>query len=219
MDQNWDNTPPVPYQTYSLDHIRCNSLPVYPLFHIYITTADGVVVEAIKTDLNGDQHHTKCVAVSVDRSQSSFGQHLELTGSLYHVKQVMGSNYSDYIVGNKKPNVLNSGMGADYLEGEIGTDMYIVADGSGLTVINNFADDKKEDLVIIDSPYKSIEILKDLPHLVLYSNDTIVHISNWFNGMKWQHVVFSSKGFVHFAVIEKRSGVIRKLPFLLPSSS
>lgn len=64
-------------------------------------------------------------------------QHLELTGSLYHVRQVIGSNYSDRIVGNEKPNVLNGGVsGTDYLEGKNGTDTYIVEDGSGLTVIN-----------------------------------------------------------------------------------
>jgi hypothetical protein len=65
--------------------------------HIHITTADRVDVEAIKTDLNGDQYRTKCVAVSVDRYQSSFRQHLELTGRFYHVQGVMGSNYSDYM--------------------------------------------------------------------------------------------------------------------------
>jgi hypothetical protein len=97
--------------------------------------------------------------VSVDRSQSSFGQHLELTGRFYHVKRVMGSNYSDYIVGNEKPHVLNGGiMVTDYLEGKNGTDAYIVEDGSRLAVVNNFADDNKEDLVIIDGLYESIEV-------------------------------------------------------------
>jgi hypothetical protein len=38
---------------------------------------------------------------------------------------------------------------------------YIVEDGSGLTAVNNFADDNKEDLVIIDSLYESFEVTKD----------------------------------------------------------
>lgn len=189
--------------------------------HIYITTADGVVVEAIKTDLNGDQHRSKCVAVSVDRSRSSSGQHLELTGSLYNVKQVIGSNYSDSIVGNEKPNVLNGGIsGADYLEGKNGTDTYIVKDGSGLTLINNFAEDNKEDLVIINIPYKSIEVMKDSLHLVLFNSDsdnTKVNLSNWFNGTKWQHVLFTSNDFIRFTVMEDDE-IIAKHPFLIDLS-
>ncbi len=103
--------------------------------HIYITTADGVVVEATKTELDDASHHINCAAVSVDKSKSSSGQVITLTGSFSEVKQVTGSNYSDHIYGNEKPNILIGGLGIDHLEGNNGTDTYIVESGLSSTTL------------------------------------------------------------------------------------
>lgn len=106
--------------------------------HIFITTADGVAIEPQRTNTS----NASCMAISIDFSNSLVGQQVELKGSFEHVRQVIGSNFSDNIVGNENPNILNGGLAeVDYLEGNNGSDTYIIKEGSGLTTINNFTND------------------------------------------------------------------------------
>ena len=107
--------------------------------HLHISTADGVVIDVTKSDLDVDNHRTFCAAVSVDKSKSSTGVTIALIGTFSEVKFVLGSNYSDTIIGNDKPNTLNGGLGYDRLQGGNGADTYVVQEGSGTKVINNLA--------------------------------------------------------------------------------
>lgn len=56
---------------------------------------------------------------------------ITLTGMFSEVKVVRGSNYSDTIIGNDKPNTLNGGLGYDYMEGGNGADIYVIEEDSG----------------------------------------------------------------------------------------
>jgi Ca2+-binding RTX toxin-like protein len=74
---------------------------------------------------------------------------VSLTESLSHVKQVIGSNYSDNIIGNDLPNILNGGLGSDNMQDGNGADIYIVEEDSGNKTIDNYANDLEEDLLVI----------------------------------------------------------------------
>ena len=191
--------------------------------HIYITTADGVVVEVTKTEIDDSVNHlVKCAAVSMDKSKNPSGEVIRLTGSFSEVKQVIGTNYSDHIYGNEKPNILNGGLGTDHLEGKNGTDTYIVEYGSGITVIDNFAEDRQEDLLIFNVPYEEISVRRENSHLVLYNSMNSVHTTskflNWFNGEMWQHIMFASRDHIRFMVKEDGFGILRKHPFIIDLS-
>ena len=73
--------------------------------HIYVTTGDGVVIEATRTGVSNSQYGTSCAAVSVDKSRSSSSETVTLSGRYSEVKQVVGSNFSDVITGNELPNI------------------------------------------------------------------------------------------------------------------
>ena len=128
--------------------------------HLHISTADGVVIDVTKSELDANNHQTSCTAVSVDKSKSSNGITLTLTGSFAEVEFVLGSNYSDTIKGSDKRNTLNGGLGSDYIEGGNGEDTYIVQEDSGSKTINNFATDNEGDLLHMGIPYINIIVEK-----------------------------------------------------------
>ena len=192
--------------------------------HIYISTADGVVVEVTKSELDQSNHRTLCAPVTIDKSKSSMGQSVTLTGDFSNVKQVIGSNHSDTIIGNSKANTLNGVLGDDYLQGGNGPDMYIVQQGSGFQTINNYATDNQEDLLYISLPYTTIAVERVDSNLILYHsldhNDTQIQVSSWFNGQDWQHMTFASSDHVTFTVQDDdtSTAIARKHPLTIDLS-
>ena len=185
--------------------------------HLHISTADGVVIDVTKSDLNVDNHRTYCAAISVDKSKSSVGVTVTLTGSFSEVEFVLGSNYSDTIIGNDKPNTLNGGLGNDHMQGGNGADTYVVEENSGRKVINNFAVDSEEDLHI-GIPYVDIAVEISRFNLILYcssSNDTQVEVLSWFDEQHPQHMTFVSSDYVMFIVNEDDLGIARKHPLTI----
>ena len=179
-------------------------------------------MEVIKSDLELNYHRTLCAAISVDKSRSSSGESVSLAGSLSHIKQVIGSNYSDVIIGNDLPNILNGGLGSDNIQGGNGADIYIVEENSGSKTIDNYASDLEEDLLVIGIPYTDIAVEKVQLNLVLFSSnnrkDNEVSLTSWFSGQTWQHLVFTSVDYVRFAVEEDDMGVVKKHPLTIDLS-
>jgi Ca2+-binding RTX toxin-like protein len=191
--------------------------------HIYVTTADGVSFEAKTTETDAANYHVKCAAVSIDKSRSSSGQQVRLTGNFSEVIQVKGSNYSDRIYGNEKPNILIGGSGTDYLWGGNGTDTYIVERGTGTTQIANFANDKKEDVLVFDIPYTDIGVERQFSNNLLLYNlsnraDTMAQVLNWFFQSQWQHMMFSSRDHIRFTVKLNEAGIPIKHPYIIDLS-
>ena len=190
--------------------------------HIHIATKDGVVIEVTESELSNGQHQVNCNAVSVDKSSSTSAETLILTGLLSEVKQVTGSNYSDVITGNEKPNILNGGLGNDQITGENGSDIYLMNRGGGIDTIYNYATDKQEDTIVFGTPYIEIAVEKNLSDLVMFdsidraSTQAILH--SWFEGSEWQHAVFVSSDYIRFVVTEDDDGIPRKHPLSIDLS-
>ena len=159
--------------------------------------------------------------MSVDKSRSSSGVTITLTGMFSEVKVVRGSNYSDTIIGNDKPNTLNGGLGYDYMEGGNGADiLYVIEEDSGSKIINNFAIDNNiiEDLLYIGIPYIDITVETEDLNLTLNcssGNDTRVELMSWFSGYQWQHMTFISSDYVMFTVNEDDTGMAKKHPLTI----
>jgi len=83
-----------------------------------------------------------------------------------------------------------------------GRDVYIVQSYGGNTIIDNFAEDNKRDMVIINVPYDDIicnRINNDLD--ILYRNTHHIRISNWFvpgNTDYYGHISFKSQDGIIF---------------------
>ena len=72
------------------------------------------------------------------------------------IENVLGTEYSDLLIGNNDNNILRAYAGDDtifpyggfdLLEGGLGSDLYMLDEASGPKVINNFATDKALDMV------------------------------------------------------------------------
>ncbi len=133
-----------------------------------------------------------------------------------------GSNYSDIIIGNDLPNILNGGLGSDNMQGGNGADIYIVEEDSGSKIIDNYANDLEEDLLLIGIQYSDIAVEKLQSNLILFSSNNHkkneINLSSWFSGRKWQHLVFTSGDYVRFTVEEDDLGVVRKHPLTIDLS-
>ena len=190
--------------------------------HIYMTTGDGVVIEATRTGVSNSQYGTSCAAVSVDKSRSSSSETVTLSGRYSEVKQVVGSNFSDVITGNELPNILNGGLGSDHLKGGNGADTYIVQGDSGIKTIDNFASDNEEDVISIGIPYVNISVNEVQSNLILKDStdhtSTQVTLSSWFRGPKWQHAIFTSKDYIRFTVMKDATGTVQKHPLTIDLS-
>ena len=193
--------------------------------HMYIATMDGIGVEVMKTDLSGTQHDVTCAAVSVDKSRSTSSETVILTGSFSEVTQVIGSNYSDTIVGNDKANILRGGRGNDYLKGGNGSDMYLVKKGDDTITIDNYAFDREQDTLIIGVIYSEIAVRVDPSNpsnLIIYDStsaaETQIKLTSWFDGAEWQHLSFVSKDYVQFKVGEDEDGLPLKHPLSIDLS-
>ncbi|XP_033647599.1 uncharacterized protein LOC117307061 [Asterias rubens] len=186
--------------------------------HIYLATQDGVVIGVPKSEVNNAQYQISCSAVSVDKSSSTSAETLTLTGSLSQVKQATGSNYSDVITGNEKPNILSGGLGDDEITGANGSDIYLVNRGGGRDTINNYATDKQVDTIIFGVPFAEILVEKSRQtDLVMHAltgdrSTTQVTLQSWFTGSDWKHAVFVSSDYITFEVKEDSNGIPRKHP-------
>ena len=177
--------------------------------HIQMVSKDGILMEPTSAEVDGDEYSISCDAVVVDRTGSTEGQTLILTGRFEHVKDVYGSNYSDTIIGNGLGNLINAGMGDDKLEGGGGKDVYIIDEKDGNDIINNFASDYELDTIVFSVDYIRIKSEIDGSDLILSDSSTPSHslrLDRWFSNSVFQHAVFLSKDYVQFTVELDNSG-------------
>ena len=176
--------------------------------HLYILAKDGVGIEVTDTVINGRDIGTTCNPVWIDKSRSTEGVEITLTGPFSKVKQVTGSNFTDHITGNDNANTIRGGLGDDYVEGGNGPDIYIINEGDGHDQINNFAADKVDDSLVFTIPYKNIAVRREENNLILSDSrdlagrQTIVTFQSWYLDSRYQHMQFVSKDYVRFVIGE-----------------
>ena len=174
--------------------------------HIFIVTQDGIGIEVTETEIELNKVEASCNPVSVDKSRSEYDENIRLENDFKHVKQVIGSNNIDNIVGNDIANTLVGGLDDDFLEGGNGPDVYLVKKGDGIDTINNFAIDEIEDTLIFGINYENVIVKQHNYDLVLCDSEnaaetvTTVEVKNWFKSSQHQHMAMVSKDYVRFVI-------------------
>ena len=174
--------------------------------HINIITNDEIEISVTDTGISGNNYQTICNPISIDKSRSKIGVHLDLTDiEFVEVKRAVGSNFSDTIIGNNNDNLLVGGLGNDFISGEMGEDVYVVKKGDGVDTIDNFSSDKKNDTILFGVDYNDISVSRQLNNLLVFDSkapsNTKLIMKFWFNGPNYQHTTFVSKDYITFLVV------------------
>ncbi|XP_031752259.1 uncharacterized protein LOC116408727 [Xenopus tropicalis] len=169
--------------------------------HMSFKSLDGTMFTIGEVQLNG---RVTLAASYLDYSTSDKGMEINLLNPPWDtVVSVIGTNFSDVIVGNKLNNVLQGGTGTNSLTGHEGKDMYIIHEKETCDTIDNFAHDDQTDIVELPAEYRNLRVVLDPPQSLKIwdsSRKACVIIKDWKKGWQWQHVVFKSIDFVVFQV-------------------
>ena len=105
-------------------------------------------------------------------------------------------NYHYNLYGRGGDDVFYLGPQMSQVTGGEGSDVYVIQSDSGRTVIDNFAQDIKRDIVVINVPFDDISCLKSSSNLDLkYSNTHHIRVNDWFtpaNPDYYRHMSFRS---------------------------
>ena len=186
--------------------------------HLNILSKDGIIMEPTETTINNGEYSISCDATMIDKTESKEDQQITLAGKFSRVKNVFGSNYSDVIVGNELPNIINCGRGNDFLEGGDGKDVYVIGGNDDRDHINNYAKDMKEDTIVFSIPYTRIVAGKTGNNLLLFdkkNSNSELQMQNWFSSSLYQHATFLSKDFVQFTVELNANGGLLLVPLTI----
>ena len=108
---------------------------------------------------------------------------------------------------------MKGGKGRDRITGGEGRDVYVIHKEDVGDIIDNFATDDKDDLLLIDFDYNHITVSQVNSDLVLKVLDShIVTITNWMNGKSWQHIVVKTIDGISFRFEKSRENIVHKIP-------
>ena len=216
----------------SSHHIRINNwfTPGDPNYyrHMSFRSLEGVIfVPKATSPTNSDvETQVQCTAVALDKNSEKHPiPPIDLQSSNYRdVKQVVGSDHPDTIIGNNVNNIIDGGKGADRLSGGRNEDTYIIRANEGCDVINNDAADyaTATDVVVFDVKYAKIAVQISGQDLSVYDQDheqtSCFSVENWALGERYQHMIFTSSDHVVFNV-KTINSALTKVPLVLDYSS
>ena len=135
------------------------------------------------------------------------------------VKQLIGSNNSDFLYGDNNDDVIVPGKGSDYMNGRNGSDTYNIQNTDGnYDEIDNGASDEKLDTIIFPANAQSINANKSPSNdndLIVQSGSYILTIKNWFLGKTYQHVTLYSHDHIFLEIrYNSSTGRVRLIPTL-----
>ncbi|XP_062392942.1 uncharacterized protein LOC134080487 [Sardina pilchardus] len=177
--------------------------------HMTFQSSDGIRFKVEDRVWRKGQFRCMCVAETLDNTKSKVPIAITLEGKYERVVTVIGSAFSDSIVGNQKNNILNGGPGEDKLEGGEGADTYEIFSGEGCDTINNYAKDQKMDLVVFHAPFSRIQAELRSDGLFVFdknnASSTCVLLGSWDTETAFQHVAFLSADHVTFQILRNQS--------------
>ena len=135
------------------------------------------------------------------------------------VKQLIGSNNSDFLYGYNNDDVIIPGKGSDYMNGGNGSDTYNIQNTDGnYDEIDNGASDEKLDTIIFPANAQSINASKSPFNdndLIVQSGSYILMIKDWFLGKTYQHVTLYSQDHIFLEIRHNPStSTVRLIPTL-----
>ncbi|XP_014353851.1 uncharacterized protein LOC106706858 [Latimeria chalumnae] len=103
------------------------------------------------------------------------------------------SNYFYNLYGQNGSDTFYLGPQITYVQGGNGQDLYFIPTSGGITSINNHAEDRAIDLMVINAPLIDIFAKKEEDNLkIVCKNSHQVTISNWFLGEEYRHMKFKT---------------------------
>ena len=144
---------------------------------------------------------TKPPGSNKDEEECNFGK-LNLT--------FLTGNYHYNLYGRGGSDMFYLGPEMATVTGGTGSDVYIIHSDGGKTIIDNFAEDAMQDIVVINVTYDNIQCHKSRNDLdVTYSMSHHIRLKNWFTPGDvnyYRHVSFRSKDGVMFVPKQALNG-------------
>ena len=113
------------------------------------------------------------------------------------VKQVIGSDHTDFLYGYNNDDVIIPGKGGDYMNGRNGSDTYNIQKEATEfdDEIDNGASDEKLDTIIFPDIAQHINASRSASNndLIIQAGAYRLTILNWFGGKVYQHVTLYSQ--------------------------
>ena len=111
------------------------------------------------------------------------------------VVTLVGSNFSDVLIGNDKDNQIVGGGGDDMMNGGEGRDTYTIDAMDGSDIVNNFALDEQQDFLFFGANHDEIsaEVIEDNSIRIFKKDSSLsVTIQEWFSNSSYQHLLLAS---------------------------
>ena len=172
----------------------------YQYRHMLFTSSDHVVFN-VTGSRSVDTIVPSKVPIMLDYSTFSTGVCVDLSDmpspprcikptGFDHVATVSDSLHNDFIVGNKQTNFLSCTGGEDYLEGGEGSDNYVVKKRCTHSMINNFDNRTKDDVLYLDETFGNLRAEKSGSNFTVSSRHgtPTVSLINWFDSVNYQHL-------------------------------
>ena len=177
--------------------------------HLVFRTHSGIFFNVANTVLNQPAVH----AVGIDHSNAlKNDNHVIDTSSLPiwgHVRILIGSNFSDTLIGNNLNNDMNGRFGENILRGGPGADKYSISEGDGCDTVDNYATDGIKDMVSLNIMFEKINVKQVNKSLMLSNNGICVTILYWFVNTSYRHIKgMSSDGNIFEININKTSHAV-----------
>ena len=127
-------------------------------------------------------------------------------------------NLHDYyyrLYGREGDDTFYLGPQHSYVEGNDGIDTYFVDSSSVYTEINNYADDGKNDYLIMKLDYARLRAERIGLNLKFTTTDNThtILIDNWFHDDTYQHIIFKTEDGVLFKVSATGTGGVGLIPY------
>ena len=184
--------------------------------HLGIRTVDGITLRINSTTVKFEPYEvskdpTQCQCTHGGCDIGVITYNLENDPWKHVVRFQLKSSHCSYkIYGNNLNNYLDPGAGNGYnyqhLEGKNGSDTYVFNHGYGeFNEINNYADDKKTDILQFGIEFDDIQVYFHGQYDVILESKTrpsslSVRISDYFRGAKYQHLQITSADKVVFNI-------------------
>lgn len=184
--------------------------------HMVFVSSDDVIFK-----LADDIHDPDLIQpIILDASKEKTGVKLDASSEKFvNVSTIIGSDYNDKIIGNIGNNYLKGGKGSDFVSGGDGRDVYVIGQHDTGDIIDNFSEDKKDDLILADFNYNDIRVFKLNNDAVFeISGNRIVTIVDWVKGENWRHLTIRTIDGISFKLEEDSRVGLRKYPIEIDKS-
>ncbi|CAB3988828.1 iron-regulated -like [Paramuricea clavata] len=193
-------------RTFTYKHKKAKLWFVIPIKSYKVICGANMHEKSVYGTYYGNSKNNTFYAVQKPKDTTTPGKdenkaHEECNFGNLNVKFATG-NYHYNLYGRGGRDTFYLGPEMSTVTGGEDTDVYIIQSDGGKTIIDNFAEDAKRDIVVINVHYDSIECHQSRKDLdVIYSKSHHIRIKNWFtpgNVNYYRHITFRSKDGVIF---------------------